>query len=64
MDEDGIKNENPSVYTIEKNVWLSAAEKEGYVFKGWYTKEGKRVYYIRKTGTEDITLYGYWQSRK
>ena len=57
-----ITNGNPSVYTIEKNVWLVSPSKTGYTFRGWYTEDGKRVILIKRTKTEDITLHAVWKA--
>ncbi len=56
--EDG-EHSNPKVYTIESVVILKDAEKEGYIFKGWYADADKseQIKAIKKGSTGDKTLY-------
>ncbi|MDE6398528.1 MAG: InlB B-repeat-containing protein, partial [Clostridiales bacterium] len=55
---------NPTAYTVESVIALSAPTKEGYVFGGWYTDaefSGDAVTQITGEGTpSEITLYAKW----
>lgn len=58
----GLNHElNPATYTIEDEVNLLAASKDGYVFAGWYDAavSGEEVTLITNQ-TGDVTLYAYW----
>lgn len=48
----------PQSYTIENHVWLSKPKKDGFLFKGWYTENGRRIYFINKSQAKDYVLYG------
>ncbi len=55
---DGAVNENPDTYSIETIGALTAAEKEGYEFLGWYL-DGKKLLTLK--GQEgDLTLDAKW----
>ena len=54
--------DNPKTYTIEDEIELKSAEKEGYIFDGWYEDaeftEEKITNIKNRTG--NITLYAKW----
>ncbi|MCQ2249060.1 MAG: InlB B-repeat-containing protein [Treponema sp.] len=55
--------DNPSIYTMDEEVVLSAPEKDMYYFDGWFT-EGtfqNQVESIAMESTGDLTLYARWQ---
>ena len=63
-DNDIVENKNPESYTIESNdITLSALERNGYVFMGWYTDEEctESISQIEKGSTGNINLYAKWQ---
>ncbi|MBE6131029.1 MAG: hypothetical protein E7183_04845 [Erysipelotrichaceae bacterium] len=58
----GVNNEtNPSTYTVEDEVVLSAPTKEGYAFLGWYVND-ELVTKIAKGTTGDLELVAAWQA--
>ena len=65
---DGALNENPTSYTIEtSDITLVDAQKQAYVFAGWWTKDGtedndwgSRVTKIAKGSTQDKVVYAKW----
>ncbi len=66
---DGATNPNKdTTYTIESaDITLKDATKEGYVFDGWYSKDGslngnwgERITKITKGSTGDVKLYAKW----
>lgn len=55
--------DNPSIYTMDEEVVLSAPEKDMYYFDGWFT-EGtfqNQVESIAMESTGDLTLYARWE---
>ncbi|MGE4320063.1 MAG: InlB B-repeat-containing protein [Acholeplasmataceae bacterium] len=52
---------NPATYTIEDEVNLLAASRDGYVFVGWYdaASSGEEVTLITNQ-TGNVVLYAYW----
>ncbi len=66
--DDGVNApENPDFYTVEDDyIIFGDAEKEGYVFQGWYYDLGygklflyDSTYYV--SDLQDITLYAYFE---
>jgi len=55
----GGTHKNPTAYTVEDAITLSAAKHEGYAFLGWYADAHytTEVKSIAKGSTGDITLY-------
>lgn len=54
---------NPETYTIEDGtIYLDPAEKEGYEFIGWYTREGQLVSTIDSDMLCDIYLIGKFEA--
>ena len=51
---------NPATYTVEDEVVLADAEKEGYDFTGWLNAEGAPVTKIEKGTTGPIVLIATW----
>ena len=65
---DEAKNaaENPAAYTIEQNVSIKAAIRDGYAFAGWFKNSsftGNRISSIEKGTTGELTLYARWLKR-
>ena len=58
--KDAPINSNPTEYTVEKEIVLTAAEWNGLNFKNWTTEDGKPIEKIAKGSTGDITLYANW----
>ena len=60
---DGGTHSNPLSYTIEDSITLSAAEKIGYSFVGWYldSNYNTKVEVISAGTTGDITLYAKFE---
>lgn len=62
--DDGTNNSNnPSSYTVEDNITLQPASKEGYSFEGWFDNDsfnGNSVITIDKGKLSNITLYAKW----
>ena len=56
---------NPSTYDVySQNITLSAPEKDGYMFVGWYDNEqftGDAITTIPTGSTGDKTLYAKWE---
>lgn len=52
-------NDNPSTYTIEDNVVLNEAQKNGFKFYGWYKDESlkDKITLIEPGNTGDFNLY-------
>ena len=52
-------NDNPSTYTIEDNVVLKEAQKNGFKFYGWYKDESlkDKITSIEPGNTGDLNLY-------
>lgn len=62
FDTDGGKEISPVKVEKGQAVRLPEAEKEGYIFLGWYTaKEGGTRVNAELTVTEDTTLYARWE---
>ena len=55
-------DQNPEYYYNQK-VYLKAASKKGYAFKGWYTdsKYTKKITTIAKNSKKNITVYAKWE---
>ncbi len=51
---------NPSYYTVEENIVLLDATKEGYQFLGWYDEEDNVVETIEKGSTYHLVLEARW----
>ena len=65
---EGLTNSNPASYTIESpDITLSDIEKEGYVFKGWYTAENfdpaSKVTKITGNTLQNVVLYAKFTSK-
>ena len=62
----GVNNpENPTTYTVNDNINLKPAEKEGYEFKGWFEDKdfkGEPTTTITDRA-ENITLYAKWEAK-
>ena len=62
----GVNNpSNPSTYTVNDNIDLKPAEKEGYEFKGWYEDKdfkGEPTTTITDRA-ENIKLYAKWEAK-
>ena len=59
----GATNDNASTYTIEQTVALSALEKDGFAFRGWFTNaqfEGNAATEILAGASGDTTFYAKW----
>ena len=59
-------NNNPDEYTIESTLTLSAPERAGYTFDGWYADEnftGEAVTQIVAGTTGDKVLYAKWTQK-
>ena len=56
-------NESITEYTVENEIILQGAEKEGFIFEGWFDAEtdGNKVETIQKGTTGTITLYAHWK---
>lgn len=67
---DGYTHSIPAVYTVEQEtVPLEDADREGYLFEGWYldkelTKKVESLNPQKDGEAEDITIYGCWTSAK
>ncbi len=55
---EGAVNENPDTYSIETTVPLTAAEKDGYEFLGWFCEGKKILSFEGRTG--NLTLTAQW----
>ena len=56
---------NPTTYTVNDNINLQPATREGYEFKGWYETQnfsGEQITSIVDRA-EDITLYAKWEGK-
>lgn len=56
-------------YTVETDTFVlpEAADKEGYIFAGWYTDEqlaGDRIFEVVKGSTGNIELYAAWKDER
>ena len=69
---DGAQNPNTqTTYTIESStIKLKDCKKDGYIFDGWYTKQGtttsdwgKKVTEIKTGSTGDVTVYAKWTKK-
>lgn len=61
---DGGEHDNAAQYTINDTVYLSDAERDGYVFQGWYDNaafEGEAVITINAGSTGNKLFYAKWQ---
>ena len=61
---DGGKNseDNPEIYTIEREEKFKNPEKEGYQFKGWYEDENyEKSIESTKNKIGDIKIYAKWE---
>jgi len=62
----GVENENPLVYSCDSALKLKNLKVDGYVFDGWYDAEGKSGQLVREisagsvAGGETIELYAKW----
>lgn len=59
-DVDGGEHNNPGNYTVEDNIILEPAEKEGYEFLGWYDELGAKIENIIEF-TGDLLLNAKWE---
>lgn len=59
-DVDGGEHNNPGNYTVEDNIILEPAEKEGYEFLGWYDELGAKIENIIEF-TGDLVLKAQWE---
>ena len=57
---DGNAEDNPTVYTVEDEIWLTAPSKEGFEFLGWYDEEDNEVSSI-KDSTGNLVLTAKWK---
>jgi len=67
LDGGSNSNHNPSTYTIEsQDIVLVDPARNGYVFKGWFTDEGKtkEIDVILNGSTGNMTLYASWEIAK
>ena len=63
----GINSEsNPAAYTVNDEIELQEARKEGVIFAGWYTDskctEAKKITKISKGTTGNLVLYAKWRA--
>ena len=54
--EPGVTHGNPASYTINDNIILSDAIREGYKFNYWSNEQGNKVMSIPRGSTGDIVL--------
>lgn len=59
-DVNGGTHDNTTQYTIEDDINLTNASKEGYTFDGWY-QDGNKVTSINKGSINDINLEAKYQ---
>lgn len=62
IDQDAINADNVSTYTIEDQITLQNASKEGYEFDGWYLDEActMKVEAINSGSMGNLILYSKW----
>lgn len=58
---DGNAEDNPAVYTVEDEIWLTAPSKDGFEFLGWYDEGGNEVSSI-KDSTGNLVLTATWRN--
>ncbi len=56
----GGQHSNVTTYTVEDNIVLSDASREGYSFTGWYDQNGNKVLAIDNS-VGDIVLTAQWE---
>ena len=59
-----FEHNNPASYTVEDaEISLTAAQRTGYIFAGWYTAEtdGEQVTAIQTSAAQAVTLWARWQ---
>lgn len=65
--DEGLLPDNAiTKYIPGRTYELTAAEKEGYFFRGWYNNrqfKGNKYYLIDETINEDLTLYAKWEKK-
>ncbi len=61
-----IEKENPISYSVLDKITLNKPQRDGYVFKGWYTNKTmtKKISSIKKGTISDLTLYAKWEKNK
>ncbi len=59
--QNGENPENPDVYTVESEIVLKPAEKEGYEFLGWFDEQGNQITEL-KDDIGDLILTAQWRS--
>lgn len=57
---DGSTEDNPTVYTVEDEIWLTAPSKDGFEFLGWYDEEDNLVSSIADS-TGNLILTAKWK---
>ena len=59
---EGVNGDNPTSYTIEDEITLSAATRDGYSFGGWFTDSAfeNAIDKIALGSTGNMTLYAKW----
>ena len=51
----------PTTYVEGKGAKLpTSVTKKGYIFLGWFTKDGERITQIGADATGDVTVYAHW----
>ncbi len=56
----GSEANNPTSYTIEEEITLLDAAKDGYAFDGWYYGSGKKIEVIAKGSSGNLALHAVW----
>ena len=67
LQEVGIDNPNPTVFSSDSEMSLRNLKADGYIFNGWYTGEGDNGELIKKIPagtTGNVELYARWAQRK
>ncbi|MCI8718942.1 MAG: InlB B-repeat-containing protein [Lachnospiraceae bacterium] len=58
---DGNAEDNPTIYTVEDEIWLTAPSKDGFEFLGWYDEADNEVSSI-KDSTGNLVLTAKWRN--
>lgn len=60
----GATNVNKGTYNIENDLFLSPVDADGFTFVGWYNADNKKVSYIAKGTTGNVTLTAKWAAHE
>lgn len=54
----------PAFFTTDKSIALASPSRAGYIFKGWYTPDGKNVGSIPASCKDNVTYEAKWEAKR